>query len=111
MQPHFFLDQMARKCSLKGTKTQFGNNVSHSNRKTRRRFVPNIQSATFISQYLGKISLNVTSRTIRTVDFKGGIDNFLVNSKAKNLSELGQKFRRKIKKIIASNDNKVEAAK
>lgn len=102
---------MAKKCSLKGTRTQFGNNVSHSNRKTRRRFVPNIQAATFISKYLGKISLNVTSRTIRTVDFKGGIDNFLLNSKAKNLSETAQKLRRKIKKIIAANDNKKEATK
>ncbi|MFZ8864394.1 MAG: 50S ribosomal protein L28 [Rickettsiales bacterium] len=102
---------MAKKCSLKGTKTQFGNNVSHSNRKTRRRFIPNMQTASFISQYLGKISLNVTSRTIRTVDFKGGIDNFLLNSKAKNLSETGQKLRRKIKKIIAAGQVKQEAAK
>jgi len=102
---------MSKKCSLKGTITQFGNNVSHSHRKTRRRFVPNIQSATFISKYLGKISLNVTSRTIRTVDFKGGIDNFLLNTKAKNLSEEGQKLRRKLKKIVAANDNTAKPAK
>ncbi|MBL6622012.1 MAG: 50S ribosomal protein L28 [Rickettsiales bacterium] len=96
---------MSKKCSLKGTRAQFGNNVSHSHRKTRRRFLPNIQSASFLSKYLGKISLKVTSRTIRTVDFKGGIDNFLLNSKAKNLSEEAQKLRRKIKKL-ASNENK-----
>jgi len=96
---------MSKKCSLKGTRAQFGNNVSHSHRKTRRRFLPNIQSASFLSKYLGKISLKVTSRTIRTVDFKGGIDNFLLNSKAKNLSEEAQKLRRKIKKL-AANENK-----
>jgi large subunit ribosomal protein L28 len=95
---------MSNKCSLRGTKLQFGNNVSHSNRKTRRRFLPNIQSSSFISKYLGKITLKVTPRTIRTVDFKGGIDSFLLNSKAKNLSEEAQKLRRKVKKL-AANEN------
>ena len=67
--------------------------------------MPNLQSATFISKFLGKISLSVTPRTIRTVDFKGGIDNFLLNTKAKNLTEEGQKLRRKLKKLVAANDN------
>ena len=92
---------MARKCSLRGTKVQFGNSVSHSKRKTRRMFLPNIQNATFISDYLGKIKLSVTPRTIRTIDFKGGIDQFLLQTKAKNMTVEALKLKRKIRSLIA----------
>ncbi len=91
---------MARKCILTNRSSQFGNNVSNSQRKTRRKFETNIQNSTFTSEYLGKIQLKVVPRTIRTVDFKGGIDNFLLNSKAKKLSLEALKLRNRIKKII-----------
>lgn len=91
---------MSKKCSLTGRKAQFGNNVSHSKRKTRRKFLPNIQNSTFISEYLGKVTLKVTTRTIRTIDFKGGIDKFLINSSARKLTDEAVKLKRKIKKIL-----------
>jgi large subunit ribosomal protein L28 len=92
---------MARSCDLTGTKVQFGNNVSHSKRKTRRKFLPNVQAATFESEYLGKLFLKVTSRTLRTVDYKGGIDQFLLKASNRNLSESALKLKRKVKKLIA----------
>lgn len=78
-----------------------GNNVSHSQRKTRRRFIPNIQKVTFRSDALAKdFTLNVTNKTLRSVDHNGGFDPFLTTAKAHNLSPLGQKIRRKVKKAI-----------
>ena len=97
---------MSKKCSLTGRKAQFGNNVSHSKRKTRRKFLPNIQNSTFISEYLGKVTLKVTTRTIRTIDFKGGIDQFLINSSTRKLTDEAIKLKRKIKKIIVAQENK-----
>ena len=89
---------MSKKCSLTGKSTQFGNNVSHSHRKTRRRFIPNTQNATFISDIIGKISLSVTPKTIRTIDFKGGIDKFLLNTSSRKLTDQAIKLKTKIKK-------------
>ena len=89
---------MYKKCSLTGRKVQFGNNVSHSHRKTRRRFIPNTQTATFISEFIGKLSLTVTPRTIRTIDFKGGIDSFLLNTASRKLTDQAVKLKKKIKK-------------
>jgi len=69
---------MARRCDLTGTKPQFGHNVSHSNRKTNRRFDPNLQPVTFYSEALKQsVPLRVTTRAIRTVQKHGGIDRFL----------------------------------
>ena len=93
---------MSKKCSLTGRETQFGNNVSHSHRKTRRKFEPNMQSSTFISKYIGKLKLRVASRTIRTVDFKGGIDNFLLTTSSRKLTDEALRYKRKIKKALAS---------
>lgn len=97
---------MSKKCSLTGRKAQFGNNVSHSKRKTRRKFLPNVQNSTFISEYLGKVTLKVTTRTIRTIDFKGGIDQFLINTSSRKLADEAIKLKRKIKKIIVAQENK-----
>ena len=92
---------MSKKCSLTGKSTQFGNNVSHSHRKTRRKFIPNIQTASFTSEFIGKISLKVTPKTIRTIDFKGGIDKFLLNTSSRKLTDQAIKLKRKIKKVAA----------
>ncbi len=90
---------MSKKCALTGRQTQFGNNVSHSNRKSRRRFIPNTQNSTFISEFLGKITLKVTTRTIRTIDFKGGIDKFLIKTPSRKLTDEAVKLKRQIKKL------------
>ncbi len=93
---------MSRKCDLTGTGAMSGNNVSHSQRKTRRRFLPNIQRARFRSDALEReFVLNVTNKTLRSVDHNGGFDLFLTTAKANNLTPLGQKIRRQVKKAVA----------
>ena len=91
---------MAKRCELTGTGVQSGNNVSHSKRRTRRRFLPNLQNVSFISSLFGTISLKVTAATIRSVDHNGGLDGFLLNTRSAKLTALGQKMRRKLKKAL-----------
>src|ERR1700759_2158790 len=79
---------MARVCAVSGKKVLFGNKVSHSNRKTRTRFNPNLQRCSFPSEILGTaLQLRLTPRGIRTVEKRGGIDAFLLNSKSSALSD------------------------
>lgn len=95
---------MSKCCDLLiDKKVMVGNNVSHSKRKTRRRFLPNLQSVSFYSDTLGKkFSLRIASRTLRTVDFKGGFDSFLLNTSSNKLTEDAKKIKRAIKKKIAA---------
>lgn len=72
---------MARRCSLTGRGVQTGNNVSHANNKTRRRFLPNVQSRRLYSETLGEtVRLRIAARTMRTIDKHGGLDGFLLQS-------------------------------
>ncbi len=91
---------MTKKCELTGVSPLKGHNVSHANNKTKRRFFPNLKKIVFRSDRLKKnIRLNVTNAALRTVDFKGGLDKFLLNAKRKKLSD-------RVKKIkIALHDN------
>lgn len=95
---------MARRCDLLGVGVMSGNNVSHSNRKTRRKFLPNLRSITFKSDVLGvDVKLDVTASTLRTVNKYGNIDNFLINVRFAHLTESAQKLRNQIKrKLIKS---------
>jgi large subunit ribosomal protein L28 len=87
---------MSKKCELTGVSPLKGHNVSHSNNKTKRRFLPNLKKVIFKSDVLKKnIRLNVTNAALRTVDFKGGLDIFLKTAKKHKLSL-------KVKKIKAS---------
>ena len=87
---------MSKRCELTGVSPLKGHNVSHAKNKTKRRFLPNLKKITFRSDILKKdIKINVTNSALRTVDFKGGLDNFLLSAKNKNLSK-------KVKKIKAS---------
>ncbi len=97
---------MSKVCELLGVSIQTGNNVSHSNRKTKRRFYPNLRNVAFKSDVLGvKLNLKVATSTLRTVNKYGNIDSFLVNYKFLKLSSLAQSLRNKIKKkIIKSNE-------
>ena len=79
---------MTKKCELTGIKPLKGHNVSHSNNKTKRRFLPNLKKVSFKSDILKKnIRLNVSKAALRSVDFKGGLDKFLVKAKNSNLSK------------------------
>ena len=85
---------MTRKCELTGKKPIKGNNVSHANNKTKRRFLPSIKKVSFKSEALKKnIKFNVSNSALRTVDFKGGIDKFLSSAKSFRLSKKAKKFR------------------
>ena len=87
---------MSKRCELTGVSPLKGHNVSHAKNKTKRRFLPNLKKVTFRSDVLKKnIKLNVTNSALRTVDYKGGIDKFLLKAKNSKLSY-------KVKKIKAS---------
>ena len=93
---------MSMKCKLTGKMYQSGNNVSHAKNRTRRRFLPNLQNISFISEKLGKkIQLRVAASTIRTVEKKGGLDEFLINTSNLKLPTEALK----IKKLILSKNN------
>ncbi len=88
-------------CALTGKKVQFGNNVSHSKRRTRRTFNPNIQKVTFTSEALGcDISLKISVRALRTVQKKGGLDAFLIKTADKDLAEEGLRLKRRVLKRL-----------
>ena len=93
---------MARRCDLTDKSPMSGNNVSHSQRKTRRRFNVNIQKVTLFSDALQqKIRVKLAVSTLRTVDFKGGLDNYLIGTKNGKLSDYGLKLKRKVSKALA----------
>ena len=79
---------MSKKCELTGKSPLKGHIVSHSNNKTKRKFFPNLKKITFKSEILRKnIKLRVSNAALRTVDYKGGLDNFLKTVKAHKLSK------------------------
>ena len=91
---------MSKVCDLSGKKVMFGNNVSKANNKTRRKFNPNMQSATFKSELLNKnIRLNVATSSIRTVTKFGGIDEFLIRAKSKKLSLKAKRIRKTLQRV------------
>lgn len=93
---------MAKKCELTGIGPMSGNNVSHSNRKTRRRFLPNIQTISYTSEALGRsVTLRLTAASIRTVDHNGGLDAYLTGTADSKLTEEARKLKRQVKKALA----------
>ena len=94
---------MSKVCEISGKKPMTGNNVSHANNKTKRRFIPNLQNVKLYSGTLQKyINLNITIRTMKTVEKNGGLDSYLVKTSNKNLAETAIK----IKKQILKNNKK-----
>ena len=88
---------MSMKCELTGKAYQSGNNVSHAKNKTKRRFLPNLQNISFISEILGqKIQLKVAASTFRTVEKKGGLDDFLLTTPNSKLPEKAKKLKKSI---------------
>ena len=94
---------MARRCALTGKGVLTGNNVSHSNIKSRRRYLPNIQVATLLSETLGEsVRVKLAASAIRTVEHRGGLDAFLMSTKAAELPTELRRLKRRIEKAKAS---------
>ena len=88
---------MSRVCELTGTRPVTGNNVSHANNKTRRRWLPNLKNKTYVIPELGQsLKLTLCTRAIRTIDKQGGISAALRKAKEKNLSDRLKKVRARI---------------
>ena len=99
---------MARRCALTGKGVLTGNNVSHANNKTRRRYLPNLQQQRFYSETLGEsVRLRVSTRALRTVEKRGGLDGYLL--KAKN-AELTSELRRLKQRLIAARAGQEQEA-
>ena len=78
---------MSRRCAISGKAVLYGNNVSHANNKSRRRFLPNLQETSFMSEALGRmVRLRLSTNAIRTVEFHGGIDAYLTSSSSLKLT-------------------------
>jgi large subunit ribosomal protein L28 len=92
---------MARVCSLTGKKVQYGHNVSHSKRATNRRFEPNIQKVRLHSEALGQhVPLDIATRTLRTVQKRGGLDSFLLATDDAKLLPVALRLKNKIRRKL-----------
>ena len=97
---------MTKKCELSGKIVMTGNNVSHAVNRSRRRFIPNIQNTSLYSEELGKnLKFKAAVASIRTVEKKGGIDEYLFNSKDENLSPNAFKYKKQIVKKRKEKSN------
>ena len=91
---------MSKKCQLTGKTYLSGNNVSHAKNRTKRRFLPNLQNISFISDKLGKsIQLKVAVSAIRTVEKKGGLDEYLLKTSNTKLPMEALKIKKQILSI------------
>jgi large subunit ribosomal protein L28 len=96
---------MSRRCELTGKGAQVGHKVSHSNRKTKRRFLPNLLNVTVMSDALGRsVKLRVSANALKTIDHRGGLDAFLLKAKDVELSPRVLDLKRQIKKKSASSE-------
>ena len=88
---------MAKRCLVSGKGVQTGNNVSKSNRKTRRRFLPNLQSVAIYSEILEQqVTIKISTQGLRTIEKNGGLDLYLLNTPVSKLSEESKKLRERI---------------
>jgi large subunit ribosomal protein L28 len=93
---------MARRCELTGKAVLSGNNVSHANNKSRRRFLPNLNEVTLISDALGRrVRLRISANALRSVEHRGGLDKFLLASRDTTLSLNARRLKRQIEKRVA----------
>lgn len=94
---------MARRCSITGKGVLTGNNVSHANNRTRRRFLPNLQETSVLSDALGQmVRLRVSTNGLKTIEHNGGIDAFLLSVASTKLSAEARKLKRRIEKALES---------
>ncbi|CCQ73371.1 50S ribosomal protein L28 [Magnetospira sp. QH-2] len=96
---------MARRCALTGKGVLTGNNVSHAHNKTRRRFLPNLQVASVMSDALGQsVRMRLSAKAIRTIEHKGGLDSFLLNTADSQLPDEARRLKRRVKKALATKE-------
>ena len=94
---------MSWRCELTGKTRQIGHKVSHSNRKTKRRFLPNLINVTLMSDVLGRsVRLRVSANALKTVDHRGGLDAFLLKAEDSELSPRALELKRQVTKRVAS---------
>ena len=94
---------MSRRCELTAKAPQVGHKVSHSNIKTKRRFLPNLCNVTFISDALGRnVRLRVSTNALKSVDHNGGLDAYLLKARAEALSPRALELKRQIEKKLGA---------
>ena len=94
---------MSRRCELTAKAPQVGHKVSHSNIKTKRRFLPNLCNVTFISDALGRnVRLRVSTNAIKSVDHRGGLDAYLLKARESELSPRALELKRQIVKKVGT---------
>ena len=102
---------MSRRCAITGKGVMTGNNVSHANNKTRRRFLPNVQSRTLLSETLGEtVRLRVSGHGLRTVEHNGGLDSFLLGRPDSKLTAEARRIKRRVEKAKAKREAREAAA-
>ena len=95
--------EMSRRCELTAKGPQVGHKVSHSNIKTKRRFLPNLCSVTFQSEALGRnVRLRVSSNALKSVDHNGGFDAYMLKARATSLSARALELKRQIEKKMTA---------
>ncbi len=93
---------MSRRCDLTGTGARSGHNVSHSNRKTNRRFEPNLQNVSLVSEALGRrVPMRITTRALRTVQKRGGLDAFLLKSDDGKLTPEALRLKHRVQRVLS----------
>jgi large subunit ribosomal protein L28 len=93
---------MSRRCQLTGKGVLTGNNVSHANNKTRRRYLPNLQETSLLSDTLGtSVRLRLCTQALRTIEHNGGLDAFLSTTPNRDLPEAAQSLKRRIARAAA----------
>lgn len=94
---------MSRRCELTGKGPMSGNNVSHAKNRTRRRFLPNLNDVSLMSDALGRtFKMRISAAALRTIDHRGGLDAFLAKAKDAELSTNALKIKKDIAKALAA---------
>ena len=102
---------MARRCELTGKAVLVGNNVSHANNKTKRRFLPNLQTVSLMSDVLNRtVRLRISVAALRSVEHRGGLDAFLVKAREDGLSDRARKLRKDVLAKLAEQTDAPAAA-
>ena len=102
---------MARRCELTGKAVLTGNNVSHANNKTRRRFLPNLKNVSLLSDALERtVRLRISTAALRTVEHRGGLDAFLAKAREDDLSPRARLLRKEVLAKLAEGEKAAEAA-
>ena len=102
---------MARRCDFTGKGVQTGNNVSHANNRSRRRYLPNMQKVSFHSEVLGKmLQVRACVAAVRTIEKRGGIDAYLLSTSVEKLGQKARVLKRRIHKASETKAAQTTAA-